>query len=98
MALRMRMRLWSRVQPKAVLRAVITSSGEVACSEGMSTALADHWREVFDIKTADEQAMRQGITFELSGELSDTFTNLDVWAKEYIEKERGDRWSDSNEG
>ena len=35
----------------------------------------------------DEQAMRQGIPFELTQEMSEFFTSLDVWAKEYIEKE-----------
>ena len=34
----------------------------------------------------DEQAPRQGIPFELTQEMSEFFTSLDVWAKDYIEK------------
>ena len=35
----------------------------------------------------DEGAARQGVPFELTQELSEFFTHLDVWAKAYIEKE-----------
>ena len=35
----------------------------------------------------DESATRQGIPFELTQELSEFFSHLDVWAKSYIEKE-----------
>ena len=35
----------------------------------------------------DEAAVRQGLPFELTQELSEFFTHLDVWAKAYIEKE-----------
>ena len=34
----------------------------------------------------DQQAPRQGIAFELTQEMSEFFTSLDVWAKDYIEK------------
>ena len=35
----------------------------------------------------DESAARQGIPFELTQEMSEFFTKLDVWAKQYIEQE-----------
>ena len=35
----------------------------------------------------DESAARQGIPFELTQEMSEFFTKLDVWAKDYIEQE-----------
>ena len=35
----------------------------------------------------DESAQRQGIPFELTQEMSEFFTELDVWAKGYIEQE-----------
>ena len=34
----------------------------------------------------DESAARQGIPFELTQEMSEFFTKLDVWAKQYIEE------------
>ena len=35
----------------------------------------------------DESAARQGVPFELTQELSEFFSRLDVWAKTYIEQE-----------
>ena len=35
----------------------------------------------------DESAARQGIPFELTHQMSEFFSTLDVWAKTYIEQE-----------
>ena len=57
MAMRRRMRMWSRKQSKAFLRAVITNEGEVESAEGKAKALAQHWGSVFTMQPADDAAM-----------------------------------------
>ena len=63
-ALRRRMRMWSRTQPKAFLRAVIVDENEIETVDGKSKALAEHWGKVFAMQPADEKAMDRLAAFQ----------------------------------
>ena len=68
-ALRRRMQLWSRSQPRAVLKAVLvkTRAGQqesVSDELGKSAALAKHWGEVFGFKKVSDDAMNEFIQWQ----------------------------------
>ena len=58
-------------------------------NQRLVTTFAEPARCLFGPSTfdKDEGAARQGVPFELTQELSELFSHLDVWAKTYIEKE-----------
>ena len=63
-AMRRKMRMWSRTQPKAFLRAVLTDDGEVESNEGKAKALAEHWGKVFAMQPVDDDAMDRLAAFQ----------------------------------